>query len=49
MSGFSDSASSPEGEFHPAAVARHEEPYRRYRANYAEQIAAHERRFAVPA
>jgi hypothetical protein len=36
----------PEGEFHPAALARHEETYRRYRANYAEQIEAHDRAFA---
>jgi len=36
----------PEGEFHPAALARHEEAYRRYRANYAEQIEAHGRAFA---
>jgi non-haem Fe2+, alpha-ketoglutarate-dependent halogenase len=36
----------PEGEFHPAALARHEEAYRRYRANYAEQIEAHDRAFA---
>ena len=36
----------PEGEFHPAAVARHEHVYQRYRDNYAEQIAAHERGFA---
>jgi hypothetical protein len=33
----------PESEFHPEAVARHEEVYRRYRANYGEQIEAHER------
>ena len=33
----------PEGELHPAAIARHELVYRRYRDNYAEQIAAHER------
>ena len=36
----------PEGEFHPAALARHERAYRLYRENYAEQIAAHEREFA---
>jgi hypothetical protein len=47
--GHFDLLPPPEGEFHPVAVARHEETYRRYRANYAEQIAAHERRFAVPA
>jgi hypothetical protein len=39
----------PEGEFHPAAETRHEEAYRRYRANYAQQIEAHEKAFAVPA
>lgn len=37
----------PEGELHPAALSRHEEVYRRYRDNYAEQIAAHERMFAA--
>ena len=37
---------APEGEFHPAALERHERAYRRYRDNYAEQIAAHERAFA---
>jgi phytanoyl-CoA dioxygenase PhyH len=37
----------PEGELHPAAVARHELVYRRYRENYGEQIVAHEREFAV--
>jgi hypothetical protein len=36
----------PEGEFHPAALARHEEAYRRYRADYAEQIEGHDRAFA---
>ena len=35
----------PEGEFHPAALARHERAYRLYRDNYAEQIMAHERKF----
>jgi non-heme Fe2+,alpha-ketoglutarate-dependent halogenase len=37
----------PEGELHPAAIARHELVYRRYRDNYADQIAAHERDYAV--
>jgi hypothetical protein len=37
----------PEGELHPAALARHELVYQRYRDNYYEQIAAHERAFAV--
>ena len=37
---------SPEGEFHPAAIERHERAYSLYRDNYAEQIAAHEREFA---
>ena len=37
----------PEGELHPAALARHERVYRLYRDNYAEQIAAHERAFAA--
>jgi non-heme Fe2+,alpha-ketoglutarate-dependent halogenase len=35
-----------EGEFHPAAIARHEDAYRRYRDNYAFQISAHDREFA---
>ena len=35
-----------EGEFHPAAIARHEDCYRRYRDNYAFQIDAHDREFA---
>ncbi len=35
-----------EGEFHPAAIARHEDAYRRYRDNYAFQIDAHDRDFA---
>jgi non-heme Fe2+,alpha-ketoglutarate-dependent halogenase len=37
----------PEGELHPAALGRHEQVYARYRDNYAEQIAAHEREFAA--
>jgi hypothetical protein len=37
----------PEGELHPAALARHEEVYRRYRDNYAEQIEQHRREFAA--
>jgi ectoine hydroxylase-related dioxygenase (phytanoyl-CoA dioxygenase family) len=36
----------PEAEFHPAAIARHEDAYRRYRDNYAVQIEAHDREFA---
>ena len=35
-----------EGEFHPAAITRHEDAYRRYRDNYAAQIDAHDRAFA---
>ncbi|HEV2189194.1 MAG TPA: hypothetical protein VGR70_18430, partial [Stellaceae bacterium] len=35
-----------EGEFHPAAIARHEDAYRRYRDNYAAQIEIHDREFA---
>jgi non-heme Fe2+,alpha-ketoglutarate-dependent halogenase len=35
-----------EGEFHPKAVARHEDSYRRYRDNYAVQIERHDRAFA---
>jgi hypothetical protein len=37
---------APEGEFHPAALDRHEQVYRAYRDNYAEQIIAHDREFA---
>jgi non-heme Fe2+,alpha-ketoglutarate-dependent halogenase len=37
---------SPEGEFRPAALERHERAYGLYRDNYAEQITAHEREFA---
>jgi hypothetical protein len=37
----------PEGEFHPAALERHEHAYRLYHDNYAEQIAAHEQQFVV--
>jgi non-haem Fe2+, alpha-ketoglutarate-dependent halogenase len=37
----------PEGELHPTALERHERVYARYRDNYAEQIAAHEREFAA--
>ncbi len=36
-----------EGEFHPAAIARHEDAYRRYRDNYAAQIEIHDREFAA--
>ena len=36
-----------EGEFHAAAIARHEDAYRRYRDNYAAQIELHDREFAV--
>jgi ectoine hydroxylase-related dioxygenase (phytanoyl-CoA dioxygenase family) len=35
-----------EGEFHPAAIARHEDAYRRYRDNYAAQIERHDLAFA---
>jgi non-haem Fe2+, alpha-ketoglutarate-dependent halogenase len=37
----------PEAELHPAALDRHELVYARYRDNYAEQIAVHERDFAA--
>jgi hypothetical protein len=47
--GHFDLLPPPEGEFHPAALSRHEHVYGRYRANYAEQIEAHERLYAVPA
>jgi ectoine hydroxylase-related dioxygenase (phytanoyl-CoA dioxygenase family) len=36
----------PEAEFAPAAIARHEDAYRRYRDNYAAQIEMHDRAFA---
>jgi non-haem Fe2+, alpha-ketoglutarate-dependent halogenase len=45
--GHFDLIPPPEGELHPAALARHEQIYARYRDNYAEQIAAHEREFAA--
>ena len=45
--GHFDLIPAPEGELHPAALARHETVYRRYRENYAEQIAAHDREFAI--
>ena len=47
--GHFDLIPAPEGELHPAALARHERVYQLYRDNYAEQIAAHERAFAVQA
>src|SRR5947207_2314155 len=37
--GHFDLVPPPEGELHPAALARHEQVYARYRDNYAEQIA----------
>ena len=37
---------SPEGEFYPDALERHERAYSLYRDNYAGQITAHEREFA---
>jgi hypothetical protein len=37
----------PEGELHPAALARHEHVYARYRDNYEEQVRAHEQQFAA--
>jgi non-haem Fe2+, alpha-ketoglutarate-dependent halogenase len=39
----------PESEFASAALARHEIAYRRYRENYAEQIAAHDAAYAKAA
>ena len=42
-----DLIAPPEAELHPAALARHEEVYGRYRDNYAEQIIAHEQAFAA--
>jgi ectoine hydroxylase-related dioxygenase (phytanoyl-CoA dioxygenase family) len=43
-----DLIAPPEGELHPAALERHAQVYGRYRDNYAEQIAAHDREFAAP-
>ena len=43
--GHFDLLPPPEGECHPAAITRHEEAYRRYRANYAEMIEAHDLAF----
>ncbi|MBV9863194.1 MAG: phytanoyl-CoA dioxygenase family protein [Alphaproteobacteria bacterium] len=43
--GHFDLMPPPEGEFHPAAIERHERFYRRYRDNYAEQIREHEHDF----
>jgi len=45
--GHFDLVPPPEGELHPAALERHERVYRRYRENYAEQMALHERQFAA--
>jgi hypothetical protein len=45
--GHFDILPPPEGEFHPAALARHEDAYRRYRDNYAAQIEMHDREFAA--
>jgi non-heme Fe2+,alpha-ketoglutarate-dependent halogenase len=45
--GHFDLIPAPEGELHPAALARHELVYGRYRDNYAEQVAAHDRQFAA--
>src|SRR3954452_18839035 len=42
-----DPIPAPESELHPAALARHETVYRRYRENYAEQITVHDREFAI--
>jgi non-heme Fe2+,alpha-ketoglutarate-dependent halogenase len=45
IGGNFDILPAPEAEFHPAAVARHEDAYRRYRDNYAAQIEMHDRAF----
>jgi non-haem Fe2+, alpha-ketoglutarate-dependent halogenase len=47
--GHFDLLPPPEGEFDPAALARHEDVYGRYRDNYAEQTARHAREFPAPA
>ena len=44
--GYFEPLPPPEGECHPAALERHEHAYRRYRENYAEQIASHDAAFA---
>ena len=45
--GHFDLIPPPEGELHPVALERHEQVYARYRDNYAEQIAAHEKEFVA--
>ena len=45
--GHFDLIPAPEGERDPAALARHELVYGRYRDNYEEQVRAHERQFAA--
>ena len=45
--GHFDLIPAPEGELDPAALARHELVYGRYRDNYEEQVQAHERQFAA--
>jgi non-heme Fe2+,alpha-ketoglutarate-dependent halogenase len=47
--GHFDLIPPPEGELHPATLARHEQVYARYRDNYEEQVKAHERQFAAVA
>ena len=38
---------APRSEFDPADLERHDQVYQRYRRNYAEPIAAHDRQFAA--
>jgi non-haem Fe2+, alpha-ketoglutarate-dependent halogenase len=45
--GHFDLLPAPQTEFEPTALALHAEVYRRYRANYAEQIAIHDQLFAA--
>ena len=47
--GHFDLLPRPEGELHPAALARHEDVYRRYLDNYKEQIERHGRLFPAVA
>lgn len=47
--GHFDLLPPPEGELHPAALARHENACRRYLDNYREQIERHEREFPAAA
>jgi non-heme Fe2+,alpha-ketoglutarate-dependent halogenase len=45
--GHFDLLSPPRNELDPVAIERHEQVYRRYRLNYAEQTELHDRSFAA--